>query len=108
MRIVGIVLGVVLVLAGLAVAGREVIGLSETGSYELIPLGQLWFDLHVGSLNLVQAVIERYVWPTLWDPIIVSALILPAGMTFALLGFALLLLCRRRRAKKAPPPAKTA
>ena len=61
------------------------------------PLGQLWFKLHVGSLNLVQAVIERYIWPPIWDPAIVSLLQLPAVTVFAVPALILMLLCHLRR-----------
>ena len=40
-------------------------------------LGQAWFDVHAASLNLVQALIERYTFPFLWDPVFVSVLFLP-------------------------------
>ena len=36
--------------------------------------GQLWFELDNGSLNLVQAVTQRYVAPFLWDPLAITVL----------------------------------
>ncbi|MEG9860979.1 MAG: hypothetical protein V6Z81_00510 [Parvularculales bacterium] len=31
------------------------------------PLGRVWYSLHPDSLNLMQAVVQRYIWPDLWD-----------------------------------------
>jgi hypothetical protein len=56
---------------------------SESGAYRAIPLGELWFNVHVASLNLIQAVVQRYLHPFLWDPIITTVLQWPA---WSLLG----------------------
>ncbi len=40
--------------------------------------GEIWFALSPDSLNLMQAVTQRYVSPSLWDPTIVAVLKLPA------------------------------
>ena len=96
MRIIGAFIGWLLIIAGLAVAGREVIDLVDTGAYHLIPLGQVWFELHAPSQPLVQTVIERYIWPPLWDFGLAPLLHLPAALTSGLLGLGLLLFCRRR------------
>lgn len=62
--------------------------------------GELWYALDPGSLNLTQAVIERYLWPPLWDPGLLSVLLWPAAAVLAGLGILLYLLGtagRRRR-----------
>lgn len=94
-RIAGF-LGVLLLLAALAVYATDP---AESGPRVL---GQLWYDLHPGSLNLTQAIIERYIWAPLWDPAILSVLQLPAVLVFAVPGFVLVALAliagwRRRR-----------
>ena len=55
-----------------------------------MPLGALWFSIDPFSLNLVQAVIERYVWEPLWDPVLVAVLQLPAAPVFGVLGVLLI------------------
>ena len=40
--------------------------------------GQLWFEMHGASLNMLQAVVQRYIAPGLWDVVIVDILLLPA------------------------------
>ncbi len=76
----------------------------ESG-FQLRPAGELWSHIDVASLNLVQAVIERYVWPPLWDPVIFSLLLLPAIVIPAVPGLVLVVLChgrvkRRRRRRR--------
>jgi hypothetical protein len=97
MRIVGCSLGWLLVLAALAVAGWELLAPDPVVGLHLRPAGELWFRLNVGSLNLMQAVVERYIWPPLWDPGVVSILQLPALLVFAVPGLVLLIVCHGRR-----------
>ena len=60
-------------------------------------VGQLWFDFDAGSLNLTQAIIERYTLRFLWDPVFVSFLSLPAGVALLLFSFLFAFLGRKRR-----------
>ena len=94
---VGRVLGWIFVALGLAVFARDVWVFLESGAVAMTPLGQLWFSLHAGSLNLVQAVVERYLHPFLWDPVIFSVLRLPASLLFLAIGVILVLAFRPRR-----------
>lgn len=57
-------------------------GLLHTG-------GEIWFALSPNTLNLMQAVTQRYISPALWDPAIVSVLKLPAVAIFGFLTAAL-------------------
>ena len=66
--------------------------ITAAGVFLLKVLGGLWFALHPGSLNLIQAVIERYIWEPLWDPVLLAVLEWPAALVFGLLGTLLLLL----------------
>ena len=77
-------------------------GAKILSSNELVfsPLGQVWFqiDRAVGSLSLntFQAVVQRYVHPIVWDPIIVTVLGAPAWLFCAILGMFFLYLGRTR------------
>ncbi len=88
--------GWALALAAVATAGWAV-ALAGPGGILQRPLGELWFKLDVGSLNLVQAVVERYIWPPLWDPAIASVLQIPAAPFFAVPAAILVALCHLRR-----------
>ena len=67
-----------------------------SASFVMTPLGQAWFDVHPASLNLTQAVIERYTFPFLWDPVFVSVLLLPGWVVFTVIGALIYYLGRRR------------
>jgi hypothetical protein len=69
--------------AAIAALGNE-LGLAlEGGAYRPIAAGELWYRLDVSSLNLVQAITQRYLHPALWDPVIAGILQWPA---WSLLG----------------------
>ena len=70
---------------------------SSEGQWIATPLGEHWYKLDAASLNAAQAAIERYVSPTLWDPVILSFLQVPSWIVFGVLGLALYWLGRRRR-----------
>ena len=75
--------GWVLAAAALVAFANDLISFAQTGTYRVIPAGQVWFDIHVASLNLMQAVVQRFLHPLLWDPVIATMLQWPA---WSLLG----------------------
>jgi len=89
-------LGWVLLTAGLIVLGRDIMHAVMGGTFRLSALGTVWYSLHPGSLNLVQAVTERYLHPSLWDPVLLTYLRWPAVLDLGVPGVILLLLFRRR------------
>ena len=75
--------GWLLIGAAIAALGNE-LGLAlRHGAYQPIAAGALWYQLDVSSLNLAQAITQRYLHPALWDPVIATALQWPA---WSLLG----------------------
>jgi len=98
--IVGRVIGWIALLAGAAVLVRDVLVLIDTKHWVPIALGQLWYDLNRSSLNLLQAVTQRYIHPFLWDPIIVSVLLSWAFAVLIFLGVLLLIVFRKRGSRR--------
>jgi hypothetical protein len=98
--IVGRVIGWIVLLFGGAVLVRDVLVWIDTKHWAPIALGQLWYQLNRSSLNLVQAVIQRYIHPFLWDPIIVSVLLSWAFAVLMILGALLLVVFWRRDARR--------
>src|SRR6201987_1053997 len=94
--IVGRVIGWIVLLAGAAVLVRDGLVWIDTKHWAPIALGQLWYELNRSSLNLVQAVVQRYIHPFLWDPIIVSILLSWAFLVLMVLGALLLVVFGRR------------
>ena len=95
-------IGWIILLAGLAVLVRDLLVWIDTKRWAPIALGQLWYDLSRSSLNLVQAVVQRYIHPFLWDPIIVDILLCWAFAVLMVLGLLILIVPGRRRRADAP------
>jgi len=49
-------------------------------------LGELLYEVDPEGLNLAQAVIQRYVFAFLWDPVITSILLTPVWIVFGVLA----------------------
>lgn len=86
-----------LLLATLALVNDASRSVSSKAGFVSVSLGEHWFKLHVASLNLVQAMTERYVSPKLWDPAIVTILHMPAWLVLGTIGAGLFYLGRQRR-----------
>jgi hypothetical protein len=93
---IGRLIGWIVFLAGVSVLVRDLYVWIGTGHWAPIVLGQLWYELNPSSLNLVQAVTQRYIHPFLWDPIILSVLLSWAFAVLMFLGLLLLVLFRKR------------
>lgn len=91
------IIGWVMFLAGLSLLARDLIAWFDSKIWAPVAVGQLWYEIDRSSLNLVQAVIQRYVSPFLWDRIIVNILLCWASALLIGLGAAVLLLTRTNR-----------
>ena len=96
-RKVGRILGWLLLALALLAAGAETVASLRAGEWQPMALGQLWYDLHRGSLNLMQAVVQRYLHPAIWDPGVIFVLQWPAWLVALIPGAILLFFSRRRR-----------
>lgn len=94
--IVGRVLGWILVFAGIFILATDLFGWLDDGVLAFVTAGELWFTFHNGSLNLIQAVTQRYIFPELWDPILVTVLLWPAFLVLGVPGLILSWAFRRR------------
>ncbi|MEP3046754.1 MAG: hypothetical protein ABJL55_01795 [Roseibium sp.] len=84
-------------------AGAIIAGISDASSsiaqsnLVLAPFGQIWFEMSPETLNVSQAVVQRYVHPGLWDPAIQTLLTWPAWAVLAPIGILFLWLGASRR-----------
>jgi hypothetical protein len=97
-------LGWVLFFAGLSVLVHDAVLWHESGRWAPLLVGQLWYDLSPPSLNLAQVVVQRYLWPPLWDGAIVKVLLCWAFAVIMGAGILLVLVCRPWRRSRAPAP----
>lgn len=95
LRIIGVAAmaaGALLLLADVHISGMGL-------DYRPAALGLYWHEWDAASLNLLQAVIERYVLPQLWSFVLLPLLLTPAWMVAALSGAALIALSQKRKVK---------
>ena len=104
MRLLARLFGYLFLFAAIAALAFDLLAWSTTGSFGLSDVGSLWARIDRPSLNLVQAVLERHVWPPLWDGLF-WVLLQPALLVFAVLGALLLLLGGAGRGRADPLPA---
>ena len=110
MRTVARLSGLLFLISALLVLGADLAAAGRGADVEIMPLGALWYSLNPASLNLVQAVVERYIWEPLWDPILLSVLQVPAALVFGVLGLVLIglgFLRLPQRADKAADESKS-
>lgn len=93
-------LGILLLVLALLALIYELVIAFSTGGYRPIAAGELWFRLSPYSLNLSQAITQRYLFPALWDPVIVSILQWPAWSILGAPGAILVYLFRQRTKKE--------
>lgn len=94
------ILGYVLLLAGVVALGAEILRSLEAGYWQSLPLGEVWYGLDRGSLNGIQVLLERYLWDYLWDPVLLTVLLLPAWAVLGVPGLLILAFARRQRRKR--------
>ncbi|MEN8722063.1 MAG: hypothetical protein ABF335_04165 [Alphaproteobacteria bacterium] len=80
------IVGLVLFVGGAIVLGADLWTYVMTQDLFVTAVGDLWFAAHPASLNLLQAGLERHVWPPLWDPVTTTVLLWPASLVGLALG----------------------
>ena len=93
MRKVGCIFGWLFALATFAVAGWEYLARDPEKGFELRPAGQMWFLIDKDSLGLFQVVVERYIWPPLWEHVFFNLLQLPSIVIPLVPALVLVALC---------------
>ncbi len=98
--IVGRIAGWLITLVAVLILGAELVGFVRTGAYKIISGGELWYDIQRSSLNILQAVIQRYLHPTIWDPVLTAVLRAPAWLPLGIVGMGTSWLFRKRRPRR--------
>lgn len=93
LRLISLFFLVVAVIAGVVDSIETV----SAGVYTPTILGEAWFQFSPDTLNMMQATVQRYVHPALWDPVIQWILLKPAALVFLALSLIFYLLGYRRK-----------
>ena len=75
-----------MILMALFAMGWEVWILLNDETFRLSSWGELWYTVHPASLNMYQAVVERYISPVLWDEVLAPLLLYKAVFVFSIPG----------------------
>jgi hypothetical protein len=95
--IIGRIIGWIFLAAGFMVLGHDCLQFLNSGEWNSILLGELWYKFDAQGLNFTQAIIQRYVSEYLWDPILLTVLLWPAWLDFLVPGILITVLFRKRR-----------
>ncbi len=63
----------------------------------LKPLGQSWYETSPETLNLAQALVQRYLLPAIWDPFLIWVLNQPGFAVMAVLSLLLFIAGYKRK-----------
>jgi len=91
-RVIGVLLCVVALVAGMADLAVWI----SSGTWRSAALGEHWFKINPYTLNLAQAVIQRYISAWLWESVIQTILLWPTWAVFGVPGLILLAVPRGR------------
>ena len=89
--IIGRIFGWLVCSVALMALGAESLASLEAGAYRGLAIGEIWYLIDPGSLNLVQAIVQRHLIPSLWDGFVV-VLQQPAWLVFSVAGPVIVLL----------------
>ena len=97
---IGRVLGWLLLIAAVVMAGSETVHSLAAGHWTPQSLGEAWAALDPTSFRDIGAFVRDDLWAPLWDPFALTVLDWPAGTVAGGLGLILVLLCRFRPPKR--------
>jgi hypothetical protein len=94
------VIGGLLCLVALVAGAADLSLWISSGSWKATALGQHWFGINPYTLNLAQAVTQRYISAWLWESVIQTILLWPTWAVFGVPGIVLLVLPRGRTRRR--------
>ncbi len=91
------VIGYILLFLAFMALGGDLLAWFETGQWAPATAGEDIYAVAPVVLERGQAIVQRYLLPEIWDPVILTVLLWPAWLVAGLPGLLLALLARRRR-----------
>ena len=105
MRLLARLFGWLVLACAVIVFGADLFAFWESGNFTAAMLGELLFEFSPYTLNIAQVIVQRYLFPWLWDPPMIWLLNQPAAAVFAVLGVLLVIATRsaqKRRIFRSP------
>jgi hypothetical protein len=94
LRIIGLWL---LILGFMAFVYDATKTMANNGSLSITSLGGHWVSLHEQSYKFVEEMVSTSLHPFVWDPVLESALLLPAWLALGVIGSWLYWIGRKRK-----------
>ncbi len=73
---------------------------AQAEPFRFAKIGDVWFQIHAGSLQVLQPAIERYIGPWLWEWIFFPVLLAPLAPVLFVLGALFWFWGRKKRDKR--------
>lgn len=89
------IIGWVFFLTGLPLLATDVLVWNDTGFWSPMALGQLWQYLDYPSMTFVRGLIDIYITPYAWDPVIVGMLVCWAFAALMAIGLLIVIVARQ-------------
>lgn len=80
------IIGTVFLLTAATVFVLDMMPALSGNSWRLSSFGESWFKMHAYSLNLTQAIMQRYISPDLWDNVLQPVLLYPTTVVLLIPG----------------------
>ena len=82
--------GAMFILASLGAFGYDAWTWLMSGTWGLSTVGEVWYDLSPDSIQLLQAFIQRFISPLLWERGFIPFLLFPLSFALGILGIGFL------------------
>ena len=82
--------GAMFILGSLGAFGYDAWTWLTSGTWGLSTVGEVWYDLSPNSIQLLQAFIQRFISPLLWERGFIPFLLFPLSFALGILGIGFL------------------
>ena len=71
--------------------------MANDGAISVTSLGAHWYSIHIKSMTFLENMVSQALHPYFWDPLLSSALLLPAWLSLGIFGSWLYWVGRKRK-----------
>jgi hypothetical protein len=88
-------LGIAFIALSILALGHDAQLTFKAAAPDFKPIGLYWYEISRGTYNGIQVLFERYLWPPLWNPVLLTIIQWPVWVITAPIGIGLLIWGRR-------------